>query len=110
MGSKGPVQIVMTVIKRRDLPRVQEIVKGFDEKVFYSVDDLHSTAEGVFPEEHARAWRLISPSPASSSHSAVRSFSRRGRKPRKLASLHRTLDCSLSSTGKSMAVRTDLSW
>ena len=56
-GAKGPVQIVMTVIKRRDLPRIQEIIKSFDERVFYSVDDLHSTAEGVFPGEmSARRW------------------------------------------------------
>ncbi len=59
MGAKGPVQIVFTVIKRRDLPRIQEIIKSFDEKAFYSVEDLHSTAEGVFPgeSEKGRRWR-----------------------------------------------------
>ena len=49
MGAKGPVQIVMTVIKRRHLDRVVSIIKEFDTNVFYSVDDLHSTAAGVFP-------------------------------------------------------------
>jgi uncharacterized protein YebE (UPF0316 family) len=59
MGAKGPVQIIVTVIKRRDLPRVLEIIKGFDEEVFYSVEDLHSTAKGVFPgvpESSRRIW------------------------------------------------------
>ncbi len=53
MGAKGPVQIIMTVIERRDLVRVRNLIRGFDEKVFYSVEDLHSTAKGVFPEEQA---------------------------------------------------------
>ncbi len=57
-GAKGPVRIVMTIIKRRDLPHIQDIIKSFNERVFYSVEDLHSTTEGVFPEPQASAWRL----------------------------------------------------
>lgn len=64
MGAKGPVRIVMSVIKRRDLSRVRRIIQDFDSKVFYSVDDLHSTAEGVFPEEHGSAWHLWPRRPA----------------------------------------------
>jgi len=58
MGAKGPVQVIITVIKRRDLVRVRDLIQTFDEKVFYSVEDLHSTAEGVFPEEQTgrRLW------------------------------------------------------
>jgi uncharacterized protein YebE (UPF0316 family) len=61
MGAKGPVQIVMTVIKRRHLDRVVSIIKQFDSNVFYSVDDLHSTAAGVFPLQQPRRERFWAP-------------------------------------------------
>lgn len=48
-GATGPVQIVLTVIKRKDWEIVRAIIRSFDPKVFYSVDDLQSAAEGVFP-------------------------------------------------------------
>ena len=48
-GATGPVQIILTVIPRRDLGRVMELAKGFDPKVFYSVDDLKEAAQGVAP-------------------------------------------------------------
>ena len=48
-GATGPVQIVFTVIRRRDLGRVVALAKGFDPKVFYSVDELQEAAQGVAP-------------------------------------------------------------
>jgi uncharacterized protein YebE (UPF0316 family) len=48
-GATGPVQIVYTVIKRKELGRVLRIAHRFDPQVFYSVDDLHSAAAGVAP-------------------------------------------------------------
>jgi uncharacterized protein YebE (UPF0316 family) len=53
-GTKGPVQVVLTVIKRRDLGRIVGTIKDFDDRAFYSVDELHSTAAGVFPLEVGR--------------------------------------------------------
>jgi uncharacterized protein YebE (UPF0316 family) len=47
-GATGPVQVVLTVVKRKELGRVVALVKGFDPGVFYSVDDLHSAGAGVF--------------------------------------------------------------
>ena len=48
-GATGPVQIVLTVVPRRDLGRVVALAKGFDPKVFYSVDELKEAVEGVAP-------------------------------------------------------------
>jgi uncharacterized protein YebE (UPF0316 family) len=48
-GATGPVQIVLTVVRRRDLGRVVALAKDFDPKVFYSVDDLKEAAQGVAP-------------------------------------------------------------
>ena len=57
VGVKGPVRIVLTVIKRRHLDRVASLIKQFDSKAFYSVDDLHSTAAGIFPLQQPRPRR-----------------------------------------------------
>jgi uncharacterized protein YebE (UPF0316 family) len=48
-GATGPVQVVYTVIKRKELRKVLVIARHFDPRVFYSVDDLHSAAAGVAP-------------------------------------------------------------
>jgi uncharacterized protein YebE (UPF0316 family) len=48
-GATGPVQIVLTVVPRRDLGRVVALAKEFDPKVFYSVDELKEAVEGVAP-------------------------------------------------------------
>ena len=46
-GATGPVQVVFTVIKRRQLGNVVAIIRSFDPKTFYAVNDLQSAAEGI---------------------------------------------------------------
>jgi uncharacterized protein YebE (UPF0316 family) len=58
-GATGPVKVVFTVIKRKELGNVVGIVKGFDPKAFYSVDDLQSAAAGVSPEPRGRARAVV---------------------------------------------------
>lgn len=52
-GGKGPVKMVFTIIKRKDLVNVVSIVKEYHPKAFYSVEEVKSVAEGVFPERRA---------------------------------------------------------
>lgn len=61
-GAMGPVQIVYTVIKRKQLGCVLTIARRFDPNVFYSVDDLHSAAVGVAPLSRRRIWGGLVPS------------------------------------------------
>jgi uncharacterized protein YebE (UPF0316 family) len=49
-GSSGLVQVIFSVIKRSNLDKVVEIVKKFNPKAFYSIEDVRFVAEGVFPE------------------------------------------------------------
>jgi uncharacterized protein YebE (UPF0316 family) len=49
-GGKGPVKMIFTIIKRKDLARVVNIIKEYYPKAFYSVEEVKSVAEGVFPE------------------------------------------------------------
>jgi uncharacterized protein YebE (UPF0316 family) len=46
-GATGPVQVVFTVIKRRQLANVVALIRSFDPKTFYAVNDLQSAAEGI---------------------------------------------------------------
>ena len=53
-GATGPVKMVFTIIKRQDLPHVIGIIKQFQPTAFYSVEEVKSVAEGVFPERSSR--------------------------------------------------------
>jgi uncharacterized protein YebE (UPF0316 family) len=58
-GGTGRVKMVFTIIKRQDLKHVVSIIKQFHPNAFYSVEEVKSVAEGVFPERQPRgvfAW------------------------------------------------------
>lgn len=48
-GSTGRVRILFMIIKRQDLPSVVETITRFNPHAFYSVEDIRSVTEGVFP-------------------------------------------------------------
>jgi uncharacterized protein YebE (UPF0316 family) len=69
-GATGPVEVITTVVERKDLSVVAAIIEKFDPSAFYSVHDLQSAAEGVFPKRPDRQYipaqllriiRLIAP-------------------------------------------------
>jgi uncharacterized protein YebE (UPF0316 family) len=49
-GGTGKVKMVFTIIKRQDLGHVVDIIKQYNPNAFYSIEDVKSVAEGVFPE------------------------------------------------------------
>jgi len=49
-GGTGRVKMVFTIIKRQDLRHVVGLIKDFNPAAFYSVEEVKSVAEGVFPE------------------------------------------------------------
>ena len=49
-GATGKVKMVFTIIKRQDLSHVISIIKQFNPTAFYSIEEVKSVAEGVFPE------------------------------------------------------------
>ena len=53
-GGTGPVKMVFTIIKRQDIPHVVGIIKEFHPGAFYSVEEVKSVAEGVFPAHPPR--------------------------------------------------------
>lgn len=48
-GAVGPVQIVFSVVQRRELARAVDIIRHFDPQAFYSVEDVQVAAAGIFP-------------------------------------------------------------
>ncbi len=53
-GATGKVKMVYTIIRRQDLPLVIDIIKQFNPTAFYSVEEVKSIAEGVFPLKRSR--------------------------------------------------------
>lgn len=52
-GGTGKVKMIFTIIKRQDLAHVVSIIKDFHPNAFYSVEEVKSVAEGVFPKPHS---------------------------------------------------------
>src|SRR5581483_10953285 len=58
-GGAGPVRVVFTVIKRRELENVTALITAFDPKAFYAVNELQAAAAGIFPAPRGRARGLL---------------------------------------------------
>jgi uncharacterized protein YebE (UPF0316 family) len=52
-GSKGKVRIILSVIKRQSLEEVIQGIQRYLPKAFYSVEEVRSVADGVFPEKRS---------------------------------------------------------
>jgi len=48
-GATGPVKIIFTAIKRKNLGDVVRHVQRFNPKAFYSVEDVRLAKKGIFP-------------------------------------------------------------
>jgi len=48
-GSRGPVKIIFTILKRKDLPRLEQLIKTHNPRAFYSVEDVRLAKEAIFP-------------------------------------------------------------
>src|SRR3972149_10009159 len=48
-GSKGQVKLIYMTVERRDIDNILEIIKKFNPKAFFSIEEVRLTKEGVFP-------------------------------------------------------------
>ena len=53
-GVTGQVKIVFSTIKRQDLPHVLDVIRRYHPNAYYSIEDVKSVSEGVFPEDRHR--------------------------------------------------------
>ena len=58
-GSVNEVDIVETVLDRKHLKRISEIILEFDKDAFYVIEDVRTRSRGVFPKSQnlLRRWR-----------------------------------------------------
>jgi len=49
-GAKGPVKILLTIVKRKDIEKVQQIINQQNPNAFYSIEDVRVANQGVFPK------------------------------------------------------------
>jgi len=47
-GSKGPVKIILTVAKRKNIEQIIEIIQRYNPDSFYSIEDIRDVKRGVF--------------------------------------------------------------
>jgi uncharacterized protein YebE (UPF0316 family) len=57
-GAGGPVQIVFTIVPRREVQSVVDLVKVSNPEAFYSVEEVDHVERGVFPLR--RHWQELS--------------------------------------------------
>jgi uncharacterized protein YebE (UPF0316 family) len=56
-GATGPVQVVFTIVPRRDVDAVINLVKQSNPEAFYSVEEVDFVERGVFPLR--RQWHQV---------------------------------------------------
>jgi len=57
-GSQGPVQIIFTVVRRRQLKQVLALIETRQPGAFYAVDEVTTVSEGIFPAR-GRAPKIV---------------------------------------------------
>ncbi len=59
-GAKGPVQLIYTIVDRSNLPQVLHIIRQSHPKAFFTIQELRSVEQGVFPPRAAnnQAWQI----------------------------------------------------
>jgi uncharacterized protein YebE (UPF0316 family) len=48
-GSAGKVQVVFTIVPRREVASVVNLIKQFNPKAFYTIEEVGYVEEGIFP-------------------------------------------------------------
>ena len=48
-GVMGPVKIIFTIVKRKDIDRVLKIVRTCNPLAFFTIEDVRSVRKGIFP-------------------------------------------------------------
>lgn len=62
-GSAGKVQVVFTIVRRREVAAVVNLIKQFNPKAFYTIEEVGFVEEGIFPARKTslgnmfRSWR-----------------------------------------------------
>jgi uncharacterized protein YebE (UPF0316 family) len=57
-GSTEKVSIIYSIIKRSELTRVEEIIRSYNPRAFYSIEDVKFVSQGIYPiRPESMRWR-----------------------------------------------------
>jgi uncharacterized protein YebE (UPF0316 family) len=51
IGSTGNVKIIYTIIKRKNIENVVQMIEKYNPHAFYTIEDVRFVAEGIFPQK-----------------------------------------------------------
>src|ERR1035437_4901752 len=58
-GSVGPVKMVFTIIKRKNVQQVVLLIRQFNPTAFYSIEEIKNTSQGVFTAKSSKNFAAI---------------------------------------------------
>ena len=53
-GSEGPVSVIYLTIRRCDYEKVENLIKKYNPKAFFTLEDIRYVSEGIFPQRTPR--------------------------------------------------------
>lgn len=56
-GSAGQVKVVFTIVPRREVQSVVDLIKRFNPKAFYSIEEVGVVEKGIFPIR--KTWNFL---------------------------------------------------
>lgn len=61
MGTQGSIDILYTLIPRRSLKQVVDLIRELDPKIFFAVEEIRTASQGVFPpSQDWQIWQALS--------------------------------------------------
>ena len=57
LGAKGPVKIILTVVKRKNIDPIIKIIRQNNPDAFYSIEDIRDANRGVFTKKRQSLLR-----------------------------------------------------
>ncbi len=55
MGSRGPVKVIFSIIKRRDIDQVISIIHDYSPNAFYTIEEVKAVHEGIMSSANGRS-------------------------------------------------------
>lgn len=57
-GSTEKVSIIYSIVKRSEIPKVEEIIRDYNPKAFYSIEEVKFVSQGIYPvRPESMRWR-----------------------------------------------------
>lgn len=58
-GAMGPVKMIFTIVKRKNVQEIVRIIQQHNPTAFYSIEDIKNANQGVFTENSKRGFAFI---------------------------------------------------